>query len=187
MVTEWACYLGNIWRPALSLICFKLQSAQDESIHILNVAIKTDSDIEDDALAAMFKQFTQSKVSTALYWEGKGEGVLCSRRKFLLRCMVPVKTLWIKLNYKLNVHIVLYPFQFALYSFIQCLKLNVKSLYIKQVETSRVISWWVSVCRTYAWTLCIEMYLYWMWACNPLWMTSISFCTCGCMFVPFIF
>ncbi|XP_058853804.1 acetyl-CoA carboxylase isoform X3 [Acipenser ruthenus] len=39
------------------------KSAQDESIHILNVAIKTDSDIEDDALAAMFKQFTQSKKS----------------------------------------------------------------------------------------------------------------------------
>ncbi|XP_058856920.1 acetyl-CoA carboxylase isoform X7 [Acipenser ruthenus] len=39
------------------------KSVQDESIHILNVAIKTDSDIEDDALAAMFKQFTQSKKS----------------------------------------------------------------------------------------------------------------------------
>ena len=39
-----------------------IQSAQDEPIHILNVAIKTDSDIDDDGLAAMFREFTQSKV-----------------------------------------------------------------------------------------------------------------------------
>lgn len=39
-----------------------LQSIQDEPIHILNVAIKTDSEIEDDGLAAMFREFTQSKV-----------------------------------------------------------------------------------------------------------------------------
>ena len=39
------------------------QSIVDEPIHILNVAIKTDSDIEDDGLAAMFREFTQSKVS----------------------------------------------------------------------------------------------------------------------------
>ncbi|XP_039612650.1 acetyl-CoA carboxylase 1 isoform X1 [Polypterus senegalus] len=39
------------------------KSTQEEPIHILNVAIKTDSDIEDDALAAMFKEFTKSKRS----------------------------------------------------------------------------------------------------------------------------
>lgn len=43
-------------------ICFVTQSTQDEPIHILNVAIKTDSDIDDDGLAAMFREFTQSKV-----------------------------------------------------------------------------------------------------------------------------
>lgn len=40
-----------------------MQSALDEPIHILNVAIKTDSDIDDDGLAAMFREFTQSKVN----------------------------------------------------------------------------------------------------------------------------
>ncbi|XP_047665601.1 acetyl-CoA carboxylase 1 isoform X6 [Tachysurus fulvidraco] len=39
------------------------KSALDEPIHILNVAIKTDSDIDDDGLAAMFREFTQSKKS----------------------------------------------------------------------------------------------------------------------------
>uniref|UniRef100_A0A668AIB8 acetyl-CoA carboxylase n=1 Tax=Myripristis murdjan TaxID=586833 RepID=A0A668AIB8_9TELE len=39
------------------------KSIQDEPIHILNVAIKTDSDIDDDGLAAMFREFTQSKKS----------------------------------------------------------------------------------------------------------------------------
>uniref|UniRef100_A0A669EMX1 acetyl-CoA carboxylase n=1 Tax=Oreochromis niloticus TaxID=8128 RepID=A0A669EMX1_ORENI len=39
------------------------KSTQDEPIHILNVAIKTDSDIDDDGLAAMFREFTQSKKS----------------------------------------------------------------------------------------------------------------------------
>ncbi|XP_048093827.1 acetyl-CoA carboxylase 1 isoform X3 [Alosa alosa] len=39
------------------------KSLQDEPIHILNVAIKTDSDIDDDGLAAMFREFTQSKKS----------------------------------------------------------------------------------------------------------------------------
>lgn len=34
----------------------------DEPIHILNVAIKTDSDTDDDGLAASFREFTQSKV-----------------------------------------------------------------------------------------------------------------------------
>uniref|UniRef100_A0A8C7KCS5 acetyl-CoA carboxylase n=1 Tax=Oncorhynchus kisutch TaxID=8019 RepID=A0A8C7KCS5_ONCKI len=37
------------------------QSIQDEPVHILNVAIKTDSDIDDDGLAAMFREFTQSE------------------------------------------------------------------------------------------------------------------------------
>lgn len=49
-------------------ICFVIQSVQDEPIHILNVAIKTDSDIEDDGLAAMFREFTNSKVG-AIYIE----------------------------------------------------------------------------------------------------------------------
>uniref|UniRef100_A0A4W5JZX3 acetyl-CoA carboxylase n=1 Tax=Hucho hucho TaxID=62062 RepID=A0A4W5JZX3_9TELE len=39
------------------------KSIQDEPIHILNVAIKTDSDIDDDGLAAMFREFTQTKKS----------------------------------------------------------------------------------------------------------------------------
>ncbi|XP_012813279.2 acetyl-CoA carboxylase 1 isoform X2 [Xenopus tropicalis] len=37
------------------------KSSRDEPIHILNVAIKTDCDIDDDGLAAMFREFTQSK------------------------------------------------------------------------------------------------------------------------------
>uniref|UniRef100_A0A3P8VUQ0 acetyl-CoA carboxylase n=1 Tax=Cynoglossus semilaevis TaxID=244447 RepID=A0A3P8VUQ0_CYNSE len=39
------------------------KSVQDEPIHILNVAIKTDGDIDDDSLAAMFREFTLSKKS----------------------------------------------------------------------------------------------------------------------------
>uniref|UniRef100_A0A8C0QU24 Acetyl-CoA carboxylase 1 n=1 Tax=Canis lupus dingo TaxID=286419 RepID=A0A8C0QU24_CANLU len=39
---------------------------RDEPIHILNVAIKTDCDIEDDRLAAMFREFTQQNVSPLL-------------------------------------------------------------------------------------------------------------------------
>ncbi|XP_019714440.1 acetyl-CoA carboxylase 1 isoform X1 [Hippocampus comes] len=39
------------------------KSTQEEPIHILNVAIKTDSDMDDDGLAAMFRDFTQSKKS----------------------------------------------------------------------------------------------------------------------------
>uniref|UniRef100_A0AAY5F689 acetyl-CoA carboxylase n=1 Tax=Electrophorus electricus TaxID=8005 RepID=A0AAY5F689_ELEEL len=39
------------------------KSIQDEPVHILNIAIKTDSDIDDDGLAAMFREFTQSKKS----------------------------------------------------------------------------------------------------------------------------
>lgn len=42
---------------------FVSQSTQDEPIHILNVAIKTDSDIDDDGMAAVFRDFTQSKVN----------------------------------------------------------------------------------------------------------------------------
>lgn len=42
--------------------CVIFQSIVDEPIHILNVAIKTDSDIGDDSLAASFREFTQSKV-----------------------------------------------------------------------------------------------------------------------------
>ncbi|KAL8199181.1 UNVERIFIED_CONTAM: hypothetical protein K2H54_036304 [Gekko kuhli] len=37
------------------------KSAREEPIHILNVAIKTDCDIDDEGLAAMFREFTQSK------------------------------------------------------------------------------------------------------------------------------
>uniref|UniRef100_A0A803TGF9 Acetyl-CoA carboxylase alpha n=1 Tax=Anolis carolinensis TaxID=28377 RepID=A0A803TGF9_ANOCA len=37
--------------------------AREEPIHILNVAIKTDCDIDDEGLAAMFRDFTQSRVS----------------------------------------------------------------------------------------------------------------------------
>uniref|UniRef100_A0A8C9TV64 acetyl-CoA carboxylase n=1 Tax=Scleropages formosus TaxID=113540 RepID=A0A8C9TV64_SCLFO len=39
------------------------KSTQDEPIHILNIAIKTDGDIDDDGLAAVFREFTQSKKS----------------------------------------------------------------------------------------------------------------------------
>uniref|UniRef100_H9G678 Acetyl-CoA carboxylase alpha n=2 Tax=Anolis carolinensis TaxID=28377 RepID=H9G678_ANOCA len=37
--------------------------AREEPIHILNVAIKTDCDIDDEGLAAMFRDFTQSRKS----------------------------------------------------------------------------------------------------------------------------
>ncbi|KAJ6657884.1 hypothetical protein lerEdw1_001804 [Lerista edwardsae] len=37
------------------------KSAREEPIHILNVAIKTDCDIDDEGLAGMFREFTQSK------------------------------------------------------------------------------------------------------------------------------
>ncbi|XP_054857973.1 acetyl-CoA carboxylase 1 isoform X2 [Eublepharis macularius] len=42
------------------------KSAREEPIHILNVAIKTDSDIDDEGLAAMFREFTQSKKSVLI-------------------------------------------------------------------------------------------------------------------------
>uniref|UniRef100_A0A8C0HAB3 acetyl-CoA carboxylase n=1 Tax=Chelonoidis abingdonii TaxID=106734 RepID=A0A8C0HAB3_CHEAB len=50
----------------IRLAFFKLQSAREEPIHILNIAIKTDCDIDDDGLAAMFREFTQSKVNSSL-------------------------------------------------------------------------------------------------------------------------
>uniref|UniRef100_A0A8C7N4E1 acetyl-CoA carboxylase n=1 Tax=Oncorhynchus kisutch TaxID=8019 RepID=A0A8C7N4E1_ONCKI len=46
--------------PVFACMCLS-QSIQDEPVHILNVAIKTDSDIDDDGLAAMFREFTQSE------------------------------------------------------------------------------------------------------------------------------
>ncbi|XP_074869913.1 acetyl-CoA carboxylase 1 [Carettochelys insculpta] len=42
------------------------KTAREEPIHILNVAIKTDCDIDDDGLAAMFREFTQSKKSVLI-------------------------------------------------------------------------------------------------------------------------
>nr|XP_056721571.1 acetyl-CoA carboxylase 1 isoform X1 [Euleptes europaea] len=42
------------------------KSAREEPIHILNVAIKTDCDIDDEGLAAMFREFTQSKKSVLI-------------------------------------------------------------------------------------------------------------------------
>ncbi|XP_074830714.1 acetyl-CoA carboxylase 1 isoform X1 [Natator depressus] len=42
------------------------KSAREEPIHILNIAIKTDCDIDDDGLAAMFRDFTQSKKSVLI-------------------------------------------------------------------------------------------------------------------------
>ncbi|KAM9117727.1 acetyl-CoA carboxylase 1 isoform 4-T4 [Pangshura tecta] len=42
------------------------KSAREEPIHILNIAIKTDCDIDDDGLAAMFREFTQSKKSVLI-------------------------------------------------------------------------------------------------------------------------
>lgn len=49
-----------------SFCVLELQVPRDEPIHILNVAIKTDCDIEDDRLAAMFREFTQQNVSPQL-------------------------------------------------------------------------------------------------------------------------
>uniref|UniRef100_A0A8C1VHU6 acetyl-CoA carboxylase n=1 Tax=Cyprinus carpio TaxID=7962 RepID=A0A8C1VHU6_CYPCA len=47
------------------LVCLysNWKGEDNKPIHILNVAIKTDSDIDDDGLAAMFREFTQSKKS----------------------------------------------------------------------------------------------------------------------------
>ncbi|OXB64870.1 hypothetical protein ASZ78_009751 [Callipepla squamata] len=42
------------------------KAAREEPIHILNVAIKTDGDVDDDGLAAMFREFTQSKKSVLI-------------------------------------------------------------------------------------------------------------------------
>uniref|UniRef100_A0A669PJ01 acetyl-CoA carboxylase n=1 Tax=Phasianus colchicus TaxID=9054 RepID=A0A669PJ01_PHACC len=59
-------YVGKLMVLLFSLfmwhVFFKLQAAREEPIHILNVAIKTDGDVDDDGLAAMFREFTQSKV-----------------------------------------------------------------------------------------------------------------------------
>lgn len=61
LLTMPTCYaVNNLFMEG---IFFKLQAAREEPIHILNVAIKTDSDVDDDGLAAMFREFTQSKVS----------------------------------------------------------------------------------------------------------------------------
>uniref|UniRef100_A0A8B9TQ39 acetyl-CoA carboxylase n=2 Tax=Anas platyrhynchos TaxID=8839 RepID=A0A8B9TQ39_ANAPL len=64
LLTMPTCYaVNNLFMEG---IFFKLQAAREEPIHILNVAIKTDSDVDDDGLAAMFREFTQSKHSTLL-------------------------------------------------------------------------------------------------------------------------
>ncbi|XP_072278492.1 acetyl-CoA carboxylase 1 isoform X1 [Pyxicephalus adspersus] len=42
------------------------KSIRDEPIHILNIAIKTDCDIDDDGLASMFREFTQNKKSVLM-------------------------------------------------------------------------------------------------------------------------
>lgn len=57
--------LPSSYRISLSYV-LGLQVPRDEPIHILNVAIKTDCDIEDDRLAAMFREFTQQNVSPQL-------------------------------------------------------------------------------------------------------------------------
>uniref|UniRef100_A0A672MZI5 acetyl-CoA carboxylase n=1 Tax=Sinocyclocheilus grahami TaxID=75366 RepID=A0A672MZI5_SINGR len=54
---------GQTYKFLYCVFFVLLQSIQDEPIHILNVAIKTDSDIDDDGLAAMFHEFTHSKKS----------------------------------------------------------------------------------------------------------------------------
>uniref|UniRef100_A0A8D2QID1 Acetyl-CoA carboxylase alpha n=1 Tax=Zonotrichia albicollis TaxID=44394 RepID=A0A8D2QID1_ZONAL len=48
------------------------KSAREEPIHILNVAIKTDGDVDDDGLAAMFREFTQR-----VAWEHSGHISAC--------------------------------------------------------------------------------------------------------------
>lgn len=52
--------------PNVFVFVLGLQVPRDEPIHILNVAIKTDCDIEDDRLAVMFREFTQQNVSPQL-------------------------------------------------------------------------------------------------------------------------
>uniref|UniRef100_A0A670K269 acetyl-CoA carboxylase n=1 Tax=Podarcis muralis TaxID=64176 RepID=A0A670K269_PODMU len=55
-----------LWYILRHIVLFVLlQSARDEPIHILNVAIKTDCDIDDEGLASMFREFTQTKVPVA--------------------------------------------------------------------------------------------------------------------------
>lgn len=61
-VTGWSLTCIIVQLRTQVCICVVFQSVQDEPIHILNVAIKTDSNIDDDSLAASFREFTQSKV-----------------------------------------------------------------------------------------------------------------------------
>lgn len=61
-VTGWSLTCIVVQLRTKVCICVVFQSVQDEPIHILNVAIKTDSSIDDDSLAASFREFTQSKV-----------------------------------------------------------------------------------------------------------------------------
>uniref|UniRef100_A0A8C0VF86 Acetyl-CoA carboxylase alpha n=1 Tax=Cyanistes caeruleus TaxID=156563 RepID=A0A8C0VF86_CYACU len=60
------------------------KSAREEPIHILNVAIKTDSDVDDDGLAAMFREFTQSKKSVLIE-----HGIRSSLYHWHLTCLFP--------------------------------------------------------------------------------------------------
>uniref|UniRef100_A0A6Q2Z1R9 acetyl-CoA carboxylase n=1 Tax=Esox lucius TaxID=8010 RepID=A0A6Q2Z1R9_ESOLU len=66
-------------------------SIQDEPVHILNVAIKSDSDIDDDGLAAMFREFTQSKVRCQVF-RGSLSGItfrqVCGSH-FVFLCFLP--------------------------------------------------------------------------------------------------
>uniref|UniRef100_A0A670K1J3 acetyl-CoA carboxylase n=1 Tax=Podarcis muralis TaxID=64176 RepID=A0A670K1J3_PODMU len=56
-----------LWYILRHIVLFVLlQSARDEPIHILNVAIKTDCDIDDEGLASMFREFTQTKKSVLI-------------------------------------------------------------------------------------------------------------------------
>lgn len=68
-------------------ICFVIQSVQEEPIHILNVAIKTDSDTDDDGLAASFREFTQSKVGS-----GQQQGFYFSSFQQRVKCLEMAQT-----------------------------------------------------------------------------------------------
>lgn len=65
LVSYQVLFSAPVLASLLSAFCciLGLQVPRDEPIHILNVAIKTDCDIEDDSLAAMFREFTQQNVS----------------------------------------------------------------------------------------------------------------------------
>uniref|UniRef100_A0A8C0FUY7 acetyl-CoA carboxylase n=1 Tax=Bubo bubo TaxID=30461 RepID=A0A8C0FUY7_BUBBB len=61
----------------------KIFTAREEPIHILNVAIKTDGDVDDDGLAAMFREFTQSKVNhMAYFWRANIIVFIFKQREF---------------------------------------------------------------------------------------------------------